>query len=419
MDRKIEKKKFPPKKIALYAVLGAVVLAVLYGLVFGDHSRRLNVPVERITISSVEYGPFQEWIPVNGQVMPIKTHYLDAVEGGVVEEKLVEEGTLVEKGQPLVRLSNTNLLLDIMYREAELFRQINNLRNTRISMEQRRLDLQGSVLDFDYQIKAAERRYKRSKELSESNLVSDEEMQVAEEHFEYLKSRRMLTVENYKQDSLFRNVQIQNLEESVLRMESNLSVVKQKQDNLTIKAPLSGHLTSLDAEIGQSKSRGVRIGQIDVLDGFKVRVPVDEFYLARINIGQQGTFTFAGQDYQLSITKVYPEVSNGRFEVDMEFIGEEPDGIRRGQTLRIRLQLGDRKDALMLARGGFYQSTGGRWVFVVTESGDEAVKRDIQIGQMNSLMFEILDGLQQGEEVVTSSYDNFGDVEKLVLKGNK
>ncbi len=416
MDRIIEKKKWPPKKIAIFAGLALVFFMLVYTFLFGDNSSKLNVESERVTISTVSKGPFQEFIPVTGSVVPIKTVYLDAVEGGRVETRFIEEGSLVAKGDPILKLDNTNLQLDIMYREAELFQQINNLRNTRLEMERTRLDLQGQLLDLNYQIQKQNRLYKRSQELHQKNLISDEEFEQARDEYNYLVQHRALTLESHKQDSLFRQTQIKQLETSVNRMQANLEIVKQKLDNLVIKAPITGQLTSLTAEIGESKSPGERLGQIDVLDSFKVRVDVDEFYIARVEVGKKGAFDFAGKTYHLVIRKIYPEVSNGRFGVDMYFDGDVPQGIRRGQTLHIRLALGDLSEAVLLARGGFYQKTGGQWVYKVNKSGDYATKTAIKLGRQNPNYFEVLEGLTPGDKVITSSYDTFGDNDKLVLK---
>lgn len=416
MDRVIEKKKWPPKKIAAIAGGGFLLFMILYVFVFMDRSSRLFVQEERLTISTVQRGEFQEWIPTNGTVLPIKTVYLDAVEGGVVEELLIEEGSYVTKGDPILVLANTNLLLDIMYREAELFQQINNLRNTRIAMEQRRLELQAHLLDLDFSIKEAKRDLKRNESLNKNKLVPVEDYNRAVDNHDYLINKRRLTLENYTQDSLFRQVQIQSLENSVERMQSNLDIVRKKQDNLTIRATISGQLTSLNAEIGQSKPQGTRIGQIDVLDGFKVRCAIDEHFIARVTTGQQGRFTFANNDYTLSSDKVYPEVTNGRFEVDMIFDHDTPEGLRRGQTLRVRFELSAPDTALLLSKGGFYQSTGGRWVYLLQDDGKTAIRQPISLGQQNTEVYEVLDGLEPGDRVITSSYENYGDVEKLVLK---
>lgn len=416
MDRKIEKKKWPPKKIAAYSAGILVFLFLVYSFLLGDGGSKLNVKTERLTISSVSRGPFQEFIPVTGNVVPIKTVYLDAVEGGRVETKFIEEGTLVQKGDGILKLDNTNLHLDIMYREAELFQQINNLRNTHLDMERTRLNLQTQLVELDFKLREAKRMFERNKMLFEKNLISRLEYEQSQDEYQYLARSRDLTIETHHQDSLFRVSQIQQLESSVNRMQENLEIIKTKLENLVIKAPITGQLTSLNAEIGESKSPGERLGQIDVLDSFKVRVDIDEHYIARIEIGKGGNFEFAGQSYDLEIRKIYPEVLNGRFGVDMYFTDEVPQGIRRGQTLHIRLALGDLSEAVLLARGGFYQKTGGQWVYVVDKSGDFAIRRPIRLGRQNPQHFEVLEGLQPGEQVITSSYDTFGDNDKLVLK---
>ena len=416
MDRKIKKRKWPPRRIAWVSLSAAFVLVVLYNIIFGDHSSRLNVQTERITISTVERGEFQEFIPVPGTVIPIKTMYLDAIEGGRVDTVYLEAGSYVERGDSILRLSNTNLTLDIMYREAELFQQSNNLRNTRLVMEQNRLATKAQLLDLDYQIKNQKRSYEEAAELVKRNLISDHAYQEARDQYEYLVGKRELTMETHRQDSIYREVQIQQLEAGLERMQANLELVRQNEENLVLKAPVSGQLTSLNAEMGETKSRGERLGQIDVLDGFQVRVRVDEHYISRVSRGQKGEASYSGETFLLTIDKVYPEVVNGSFEVDMQFDGEAPENIRRGQTLRIRLELGDLSEAILLPTGGFWQATGGQWVFVVDDAGDLARKRHISLGRSNPLHYEVLDGLQPGEKVITSPYDSFGDVDVLVLQ---
>jgi HlyD family secretion protein len=416
MDRKIEKKNWTVKKIAIYGTGILLLLFIVFNFLFGDSSSKLNVQKERLTISTVSRGPFQEFIPVTGNVVPIKTVYLDAVEGGRVEFKYIEEGTLVEAGDKILKLDNTNLHLDIMYREAELFQQINNLRNTRLDMERTRLNLQTQIARIDYDLRTKKRIYERNKELFDKNLISRFEYEQSFDEFNYLSKSKELTIETHKQDSIFRIAQIKQLEGSIKRMQENLEIVKNKLENLVIKAPISGQLTSLNAEIGESKSLGERLGQIDVLDSFKVRVDIDEHYIARIEIGKTGNFEFAGSTYNLEIRKIYPEVLNGRFGVDMYFTDEVPQGIRRGQTLHIRLALGDLSEAILLARGGFYQKTGGQWVYLVEKSGEFAVKQPIRLGRQNPQHFEVLEGLQPGQLVITSSYETFGENDKLVLK---
>ena len=416
MDRKIEKKKWPPKKIAGFAAVGLFVILVLYVFLFRLSKSTLNVKTERITISTVTRGPFQEFIPIMGNVLPINTFYLNAVEGGRVEEIYLEAGTFVKEGDGILRLANTNLLLDIMWREAELFQQSNNLRNTRLSMEQYRLRLNQDLAEIENQLQQQKRTYERYKELVKDNLISKHEYELAKDQYEYLLRRKELTIESQKNDLEFRQAQIDALEASLKRMQDNLEIVKQKQENLTIRAPVSGHLTALDAEIGQSKSPGQPLGQIDVLEGFRVRAAIDEHYIARVETGRTGEFDFAGNSYGLIVKKIYPEVRDRRFEVDMEFVGREPEEITRGQTLHIRLELGDISEAILLPRGGFYQTTGGNWAYVVEESENIATKRKIRIGRQNPQVFEVLEGLGPGDQVITSSYESFGNMDRLVLK---
>jgi HlyD family secretion protein len=415
MDRKIEKKKWPPKKIATYIGVITVAIFIIYQLFFTDKSSRLNVNQERIVISTVRHGEFQEFIPVIGTVIPIKTIYLDAVEGGTVEQIYLEAGSFVNQGDPILKLANTKLLLDIMYREAELFQQSNNLRNTRLAMEQNALRIKGQLLDLEFEIKNSHRDYNNKKSLIDQDLIAKQEFETAEDKYKYLKEKSNITLQSYHQDSIFREIQLDQLAVSLKRMESNLEIVKGNMGNLILKAPVSGQLTSRNAEIGESKAQGERLGQIDVLDGFKLLIAVDEYYLSRVSIGQKGTFTFDGNEHELRVSKVYPEVLNGRFEVDMEFVSEEPEGIRRGQSQHIRLELGDPGEGLLLARGGFFQKTGGQWVFLVDESEEYAVKQPIRLGRQNTEVFVVLEGLIPGDKVITSSYELFGEVEKLLL----
>jgi HlyD family secretion protein len=415
MDRKIERKWYQKRQV-WWSGGGALVVIILIRLVLmTDSQSRLNVETERITISAVEHGPFQVYIPLTGTVMPIKTVYLDAMEGGRVEAVLKEAGSFVNKGDTILHLSNASLLLDIMNREAQLFEQSNNLRNTRLAMQQNALNLEGELLDLKRQLQTAERTFTQNQRLFERQLISQDQFNDSRDQYEYVKRRQELTLESQKQDSIFRSLQIESLEASVARIQTNLGIVRQNFENLYLRAPVSGQLTSLNAEIGESKSRGERLGQVDILDGFKVRAGVDEHYITRVQIDLKGEFDLAGKTYELGITRVYPEVRDGRFEVDMEFLGEVPQDIRRGQTAHVRLELSDVSECVLLARGGFYQSTGGRWAYVLDESGEYAVKREIRLGQQNPRMFEVLEGLQPGDRVVTSSYDNFGDVDKLVL----
>jgi len=415
MDRPIEKRRWPPRKIAGLGIAGIFVIVCVYGFLTSRDSR-LNVHAERLTIATVKRGPFQEFIPVVGSVLPIQTIYLDATEGGRVERIFVEAGSRVHEGDEILKLANTNLLLDIMYREAQLFEQSNNLRNTRLLMEQHHLTLRRELIDLDYQIQRQKRTYDRNEELAKRGMISREEYEQARDEYDYLCKRRELALETQEQDSLFRQTQVEQLEASVARMQANLDVVKQKLDNLVIRAAVAGQLTSLHAEIGESKSPGERLGRIDVLEGFKVRAAIDEHYIARVEIGRTGTFDFDDTSYTLIVKKIYPEVREGRFEVDMEFNATSPQDIRRGQTLHIRLELGDLSEAVLLPRGGFYQKTGGQWAYVLDASGSVATKRPVKLGRQNPQVFEVLEGLEPGDQVITSTYDNFGDMDVLVLK---
>jgi HlyD family secretion protein len=385
-------------------------------LIFGVSKSTLNVKAERLTISTVREGPFQEFIPVMGNVLPIYQFYLSAEEGGTVEEIYIEAGNVVEKGDKILKLANTDLLINSMWREAELFQQVNNLRNTRLEMERYRLQLSQELANIDNDLQQQKRTFERYEKLYTDDLISEHEYELAKDQYEYLKKRRKLTVESQEKDLEFRESQVDALEEQVNRMQGNLQIIQGRLEKLTIRAPVSGHLTSLDAEIGQSKSAGQNIGQIDVFEGFKVRAQIDEHYIARVEVGRSGEFEFAGEKYQLKVTKKYPEVTEGEFEVDMEFVDEDPEGITRGQTLHIRLELGDISEALLLPKGGFYQTTGGNWVYVVDKSGETAEKRRIRLGRQNPEVYEVLEGLEPGEKVITSSYESFGDMDRLVLK---
>ncbi|MFH2036396.1 MAG: HlyD family efflux transporter periplasmic adaptor subunit [Candidatus Zixiibacteriota bacterium] len=415
MDRKIEKKRWTPKRIIYLSGSAVILFLIIYSLCSVSGGATLRVDSEKLIFSDIKIGEFQEFIPVNGTVMPINTFYLDAVQGGGVVKIFAEEGSVVNKGDSILQLENTDLHLDIMYREAQLFEQINNLRNTKLAIEQYSLSLKSEVLDMDLQIQKSRRDYEQKKTLFEKDLISRTEFDVASDNYDYWVNKQKLTLESQRTDSLLRAIQLQQLEASVNRMQNNLDVVKQKLENLIIRAPIAGQLTSLNAEIGQLKSRGERLGQIDVLDGFKIRATVDEYYISRIGKGQEGEVTLGDNSYNLKVDKVYTEVIDGRFQIDLNFDESEPEGIRRGQTMRIRLALGELSEAVLLARGGFYNETGGNWIFVVDNSGDFAVRRNIKLGRMNPQNFEVLEGLEPGEKVIISSYDSYGDFERLTL----
>ena len=415
MDRRIERKRFTPRRIAIYGGAALVIVFAAWQLLTINPSS-LNVDAEKLTLAPVTHGPFLEYIVEQGEVMPLTTIYLDAVEGGRVEEVFVEEGSKIEEGTPILRLSNANLQLNVMQREAELFREVNRLRETRVTMEQRRLAMRAELVRLEYEFRKAEREYTRQNEMFKADLASRKEFDEAKDNLEYLTRSRDVTVETLRQDSLYQTIQVQQLEESIDRLRLNLELIKQNEDNLTLRAPISGLLSSLIAEVGESKPRGDRLGQIDVEDEFKVRAAIDEHYIARIRTGQAGSFDFAGGTYDLVISRVYPEVIEGQFEADMVFPEGMPDGLRRGQTLQVRVALGELADAMQVPRGGFYQTTGGRWIYVLDPAGEFAVRRQIRLGRQNSQYFEVLEGLEEGEQVITSMYENFGDMERLVLQ---
>ena len=415
MDRKIEKKKWPLKRVIVFGAAGLFVLIVAYALLFGDTSASLNVETKKITVSTVERGPFQELIPVSGTVLPIKSVYMDAMDGGRIDQIFVEEGAMVKQGDSILRMTNTNLQMELMFREADLFEQMNNLRAVRLAIEQNRLNLREQMAEIDYQNGLQTRNYDRAKALHEKNVISLDEFERTRDDYEYWKTRKSLVTESQRQDSIMRDMQVQQLELSIQRMQQNFKIVRENYENLVQRAPISGQLSQLNAEIGELKSPGERLGQVDVLDGYKVRAAIDEFYISRIAIGQAGESEISGVKSKLTVSRVFLEVRDGRFEIDLQFEGAAPAGIRRGQTIQVRLALGELSEAVMIARGGFYQTTGGNWIYVVNESGDIARKRKIRLGRQNPRMYEVLEGLEPGEQVITSSYDSFGDFEKLNL----
>lgn len=416
MDKKREKKTWTAKRIGMIVGGLAIVALFIYSFFLMDIRSTLNVDQQKLTISTVQEDSFQEFIQVTGTVQPIQTIYLDAIEGGVVQEVYRESGTMVESGDTILTLSNSALQLNVLNREAQLYDQINNVRNSRLNLEQNTLQLQEQLANAKSQKDILESQFRRQKQLVEKNLISQQEFEETKENFEYQKRRYELTYESYKKDSVQTITQLQQLNDSEDRMYRSLNAVQGILDNLVVTAPTSGQLSTIELNQGQSISQGERIGQVDILDSYKIRVGIDEYHLSRISTGLRGSFDFNGADHELVITKIYPVVNNGQFEVDMEFVNEPPSGLTRGQTTRIRLELGESSNAVLLARGGFYQTTGGNWVFKVTENGDQAVKQPIRLGRQNPEYFEVLSGLEPGDRVITSSYDTFGDNEVLNLE---
>jgi HlyD family secretion protein len=416
MDRVIQKKKWPAKRIMMIAGITLIVLLIVLSFYYTSGKSRLNVDTERITISEIKKGPFTDNIPVNGVVLPLTSIYLDAIEGGRVEEKYVEDGAVMKKGQPILRLSNTDLELSLVNQETSVFNLLTQMQISRNAAQQNTITKLNQMTDVDNTLKEAERVYKLNKTLYDQKAIGLQEFKQSENNYLYQKEKKKLTEQILKQDSTSTKTELEQAKQSYARTQNALQVMRKKVGDLIVRSPIDGQLTSLDAEIGQNKNKGQALGQIDVLDGFKVRVDVDEHYISRIYPGQTGTFTFAGKEYKLKIKKIYTQVTAGRFQVDMEFDGEEPKGIRRGQTLQIVLSLSDETQAIVIPRGAFFQQTGGNWIFKVSENGKTAYKVPIQLGRQSIDQYEVIEGLNPGDKVITSSYENFGNIQELVLK---
>ncbi|MFT5885708.1 MAG: HlyD family secretion protein [Arcticibacterium sp.] len=416
MDRKIEKKYWTPKRIGLIA-LGVLVLALLtYNFLYADHRSKLNVETDKISISEVSQGVFDEFIIVQGVVQPLKTIQLDAIVGGYVTQKLVEGGNMVNKGQIILRLENQQLKLNFLQSETEASRLVNELQNTRQRLKVERFNLQKTLSDLDFQIAQAKDGFDRNQKLKNDNVISDMEYMRTKRDFDRLTKQREIEVESQKYQEENSKIQIKQLEGTLERTERNVELWRQTLQNLVVKAPVAGLLSSIDVEVGSNINQGQNIGQIDDMNGFKMRAEIDEHYISRIFAGLQANFDFNGSTHMMEIIKIYPEVLNGRFGVDMVFKEGTPKGIRRGQSSPIRLELGKSEEATLLPVGGFFSDTGGNWVYVVEEGSTRAVKRDITLGRKNPRHYEVLDGLNPGDKVITSSYGNFGDKEVLELK---
>jgi HlyD family secretion protein len=416
MDKAIVKKKGLQWKHLWIFVIAFFALFILYNIIFREKGTRLNVQAERLTIETVSSGVFQDYISVQGVVEPIRTIYLDAVEGGRVEEVLRDEGSMLKKGDPIIRLSNDNLALDISNTEAQITRAINESRNARISMQQQLLHAGIRIAELRKKSLQDERLFKKNETLYKDKFISEEEFLRSQEEYETTSELLGLYLESYKNDSLYQAAYLSSMEESIDRMSLNLKLTMRRLDNLTINAPVDGELTSLSPEVGEVINYGNRVGIINILDSYKLRVDIDEHYISRIYRGLEGESDFAGSSYRAKINKIYPEVRAGRFAVDMVFKDEIPKQIRVGQTSRIRLELGESNTTLILPRGSFYQNTGGQWIFVVDPSDEFAVKRSISVGRQNPRYYEVLDGLHEGERVIVSGYENFGNADKLVIK---
>jgi len=416
MDRIIEKKKWTTKKLLQYAAIAVFIFFLAYILLLRDRSSRINVDKNQVTIAKVTLDKFQEFIPVDGVVQPKTTIYIDAVLGGTVETKYVEDGAQVKQGDLILKLSNANMQLSYMDQETRMYDAINNLQNSRIALEQNKFLRQKEITNLLYQIDQVQTEYDRAQKLYDDGVYTLKEYQDAKRDHEFSKKQLLISLELQRLDSVSTEEQKRQIAASVERMKTNLSLLQSNMEKLLVRAPADGELSSFNVEIGETRSAGERLGQIDIMDGYKMRASIDERYVSRVVPGQEAELDFSGKTYQLYVSKIYTGVTGGAFQVDMLFKDEVPDNIKRGQTIQMRLQFSTPTEALILKRGGFFQQTGGNWVYVVDPSGDVAVKRNIKLGRQNTKYYEVLEGLEEGEDVIVSSYENFGDKDKLVLK---
>ena len=414
MDRRIEKKT-SKQKLALYAA-GAIVLVACAWWFFETLAggRSLTVNSQRIAISPVTTGTYEDFIPLRGRLVPSSTVYLDAIEGGRVEEVLVEDGQIVAAGELIAVLSNTNLQLEVLGREAAVTEQLNNMRTIELQLEQNRLAHRRNLVEIDYQITRLSREIGRQRELLGKNLVSQSTIDQLEDELTYYRNRREVTLESQATDARMQEAQLQQLRDAGEQLQAGLGFARKNLEDLNVRAPVAGKVSGFNIEIGQSITRGGRLGQIDDPDGYKLNARIDEYYLGRVDLELPAVAEHNGQELELRVSKIYPQVKEGNFEVDMTF-AEQPEGLRRGQTLQTRLTLGDNTNAILIPNGAFYQETGGNWVFVVAPNGSEAIKRNVRLGRRNQNFIEVLEGLEPGERVITSPYTSFVDMDRLSL----
>ena len=417
MDRVIEKTKAQRlMKYWPYAAGGCLLLAVVGWAIFGNHASAIKVGKADLTISNVERAEFKDYVRTTGQVLPIQVVQISPEEGGVVMEKVVEEGTMVHKGDVIVRLSNSGLDLQILSAEAELAEKQNLLRNTQISMQQDKLNNQTEQAQLDMDTQRKQRTYEQNKRLYQEKLISKEDYLKSQEDYQLSAKKRSLVSKRLTQDSLYRTVQMDQMEDNLQNMRRNVVLVRQRKDKLEVRSAIDGELGLLDVELGQNIQPGQKIGQINDLSDYKVQARIDEHYIDRVRQGLTATFTRGDKQYQLQVRKVYPEVREGKFRCDFVFKGERPENIRTGQTYYIDLELGQSEQAVLIPRGTFFQTTGGQWIFVLSSDGSKAYRRQIRIGRQNPQHYEVLEGLEPGERVVTSGYESFKDNEVLIIK---
>lgn len=416
MDIQLEKKRGLRPKHYGYIAIGALLLFVGWKLATGSSGSTFRTEKDRLSIAQVTEGKFDDYITINGNVAPIATIYMDAYEGGRVAEKLIEEGTMVKKGDIILKLENMNLYEQILASESNLALKQNDLRSTRLTFDARQVEGRRSLATASTDLQRLKRNFEQNTVLYEDELVSKEVYLTSKENYELAQKQHEIVKLQTEQDDELRKTSLAGLDTDLQRMKKTLSMVYERLDHLNVRAPADGQLGFLDAEIGQNIAQGQRIGQVNVLTDFKIEADIDEHYIDRVKRDLSASLERNGKEFPLRLRKVYPEVRNGRFRVDLVFMEDKPETIRAGQSYNIRLQLGASNEALLLPKGGFFQSTGGQWVFVINSNGDEAVKREIRVGKQNSKYFEVLEGLQPGEQVITSNYDSFGDAERIVLK---
>ena len=416
MDIKIEKKKGLRPKHYGYIVGGVVLLFMGWKMAFGNTASTFRTDREKLSIAKVSFGKFDDYITINGNVAPISTIYMDAYEGGRVTEKLIEEGAMVKKGDIILKLENRGLYEQILASENNLALKQNDLRSTKLTFDARQVEGRKDLVNSKYELQKVKRAYEQNEALYKDELISKEEYLTAKENYELAAKQFEIIKIQTDQDNVLRNTSLKELDGDLARMKKTLSMVYERIDHLNVRAPADGQLGFLDAEIGQSIQQGQRIGQVNVLTDYKIEASIDEHYIDRVKRNLTAVLERNGTEYELRIRKVYPEVRNGRFNVDLVFVNEKPETIRSGQSYNLKLQLGASNDALLLPKGSFFQSTGGQWIFVLDESGNVAWRRPIRIGKQNSRYYELLEGLETGEQVITSNYDNFGDAEKIILK---
>lgn len=416
MDIKIEKKKGIQRKHIVYALAGLALLFVGYKLLFTEGGSTYKTEADRISIAQVSQGEFDDYITITGNVAPISTIYMDAYEGGRVTEKLIEEGATVKKGDIILKLENMNLYEQILASESNLALKQNDLRSTKLTFDQRQVDGRRSLATASNELQRTKRNYDQNKALFEDELISREDYLISKENYELAQKQYDILKVQTENDEQLRETSLRGLDADLVRMQKTLSMVYQRLDHLNVRAPSDGQLGFLDAEIGQNISQGERIGQINVLTDFKIEANIDEHYIDRVKRDLSATLERNGTEFPLRVRKVYPEVRNGRFRVDLVFTGDKPETIRAGQTYNLKLRLGESSQAVLLPKGGFFQSTGGQWVFVVVPNGGEALRREVRLGKQNSMYYEVLEGLEDGESVITSNYDSFGEADRVIIK---